>query len=66
MLLPYLAVVLVLGFQILVTWRLWRNDVYLRSEKIAQTKLIWLLPLLGSVFVFSMLLDEANHQKGRG
>lgn len=65
MLFPYLAVGVVLAFQVFVTWRAWHDEVFDRSEKIAQTQLIWLLPLLGSIFVYSMLADEANHQKGR-
>lgn len=60
---PIAVVGLVLAFQIFVTWRLWREDSFVASEKRAQTQLIWLLPLLGAVFVFAMLWDESKHQK---
>ncbi len=60
---PILVVGLLAAFQGYVTWRLWRDAFYVRSEKIAQTKLVWMLPLLGSVMVFAMLLDEAKHQR---
>jgi tellurite resistance protein TehA-like permease len=61
--LPYVFVFLIIAIQAGITVWLWRDEVYLKSEKIAQTKLIWLLPLLGAVMVGSMLLDEAKHQK---
>jgi len=58
---PWLLVVflgaLVL-FQIWVTWRVWRADIYLRSEKLAQMRLIWLLPALGAVMVYSVLSED--------
>jgi hypothetical protein len=50
-------------FQCWVTWRVWRNDLFVRPEKIAQTKLIWLIPLLGAVLVHSMLVDEVKHDR---
>ena len=61
--LPYIVVGGFLLFQFWVTWRVWRGDLFARSEKIAQTKLIWLLPLLGAVFVYSMQTDEAKSQQ---
>lgn len=51
-----------LCFQSWVTGRVWRNDIFIRSEKVAQTKLVWLVPLLGAVMVYSMLMDEAKHE----
>ncbi len=59
----YFVVGVFILFQCWVTWRVWHNDIFVRSEKIAQTKLIWLLPLLGVVFVHSMLVDEAKHNR---
>lgn len=60
---PILVVCGVLLFQGLVTWQLWRNEIYLRSEKLSQTRLIWSLPLLGAVFVAVMLWDEHKHNR---
>ena len=65
---PWLLVVflgaLVL-FQIWVTWRVWRADIYLRSEKLAQMRLIWLLPALGAVMVYSVLSEDDRPPVGR-
>lgn len=58
--LPILAVVCVAAFQIAVTTWLWRSQTFIRSEKIAQTKLVWLLPCLGAVFVAIMLFEDAR------
>lgn len=60
--LPLLAVIVIAAFQVAVTWWLWLNQTYVRSEKIAQTKLIWLLPCLGAAFVLIMLLEDARAQ----
>jgi hypothetical protein len=59
--LPYIVIGAFLLFQGWVTWRVWRDDIFIRSEKIAQTKLIWHIPLLGAVLVYSMLVDETKH-----
>ena len=59
---PYLVIGVFVFFQSWVTWRVWHDDVFLRSEKSAQTKLIWLVPLLGAILVYSMLSDEKKHQ----
>jgi hypothetical protein len=59
-----------LVFQIWVTVRLWRIDWFERTEKVAQSKLIWLLPILGAVMVYSVIADEeeprgpTSHLKG--
>jgi hypothetical protein len=45
------------GFQGLATWRVWRSDAYERNHKVAQTRLIWFLPLVGAVLVLMMLRD---------
>jgi hypothetical protein len=41
-----------------VTSRLWRSPIYERSQKIAQTVLVWLLP--GSAVVVNWLLQEPS------
>ncbi len=46
--------------QVVVTVWLWWSHTYTRSEKSAQTKLIWLLPGLGAAFVLVMLLENAR------
>jgi hypothetical protein len=47
-----------LVFQVFVTVKLWRVDWFERKEKINQSKLIWLLPILGAVMVYSVIADE--------
>lgn len=51
-----------LVFQVWVTVRLWRTDWFERAEKVAQSKLIWLLPILGAVMVYSVITDEEDPQ----
>jgi len=36
----------------------WRTRVFERSQKLNQAKLIWLLPVLGAIMVFSVLHQE--------
>lgn len=52
-----------LAFQIWVTWRLLRTPIYDGSQKRAQTKLIWLLPLVGAAIVFSVLVNEEAYER---
>jgi hypothetical protein len=51
------------GFQVWVTFRVWKAPFYERSHKWAQSKLIWLLPALGAVFAFSVLHDEEQAER---
>jgi hypothetical protein len=56
-----------LVFQIWVTLRLRRTPIYDRSQKNAQAKLIWLLPVVGAAIVFSVLVsEEAYERKDQG
>jgi putative copper export protein len=48
----------ILFFQVFVTYRVWKTNVFERAQKVAQARLIWLLPMLGAVIVFSVLTDE--------
>ncbi len=59
-----LIVVVVLGFQARTTLRVWRSKLFDRSQKVAQSQLIWLLPLIGAVIVMSVLQDEVEREKG--
>lgn len=53
------AVVAAVALQTFLTVRVWRAQSYDREQKVAQTKLIWLLPVLGAVLVFSLMPDES-------
>ena len=54
------AVVLgLVGFQVWLSARVYRSDLYERQQKVWQMQLIWLLPIIGAGLVFYMLRDEA-------
>ena len=53
-----LLVVVTLVAQALLTIRVWRSPTYDREQKVAQTRLIWLLPILGAVLVFGLMPPE--------
>jgi hypothetical protein len=38
--------------------QVFKSELYDRRQKILQTQLIWLLPILGSGLVFTMLRDD--------
>ncbi len=59
-----LVVLVILGFQARTTLKVWRSKLFDRSQKIAQSQLIWLLPLIGAVIVMSVLDDEDQRDKG--
>jgi len=53
-----LGIVGALAFQIWVTLRVWKTSIYEREQKVGQSKLIWLVPVLGAVICFSVLQQE--------
>jgi hypothetical protein len=54
-----LVVVLAVAvFQGWLTVQVFKSGLYDRRQKILQAQLIWLLPILGSGLVFTMLRDE--------
>ncbi len=59
-----LIILVTLAFQARTTLRVWRSKLFDRSQKIAQSQLIWLLPLVGAVIVLSVLQDEDKREKG--
>lgn len=62
---PFFIVLLLLliGFQVWVTRKIWSCTAYDRDQKAAQTRFIWLVPLLGAIVVFVIYLD-ANRPLG--
>jgi hypothetical protein len=61
--LPIISVIVLVLFQAFATYWLWRSEAYLRQEKLAQTRLIWLLPFLGAVWVLVMLSEESRESR---
>jgi hypothetical protein len=55
-----IAVVLavVAAFQIWLNVQVFKSSLYDRRQKILQTQLIWLLPILGAGLVFTMMQDD--------
>jgi hypothetical protein len=58
-----LGLISVLLFQIWVTVRLRRTPIFDPPQKSAQTKLIWLVPLVGAAIVFAVLVGEEQHER---
>ncbi len=58
-----ILLVATLIFQIWVTLRLRRTPIFDRSQKRAQTKLIWLVPVVGAAIVFSVLVSEEQYDR---
>ena len=58
-----LALLAVGAFQVWVSTRVWRSDMFQRSEKLAQLRLIWLLPIFGASMVYSVISEEDDSGK---
>jgi hypothetical protein len=58
-----LLVIAAVAFQVWVTWRVWRSELFQRSQKVAQSQLIWILPVLGGIIVHSVLSEEDRHDR---
>lgn len=54
----------ILAFQARATLQVWRSKIFDRPQKIAQSQLIWFLPLIGAAIVLSVLQDETEREKG--
>lgn len=52
------ALVGAIAFQVWLTVRVWRSNLFDRSQKLMQSKLIWLVPIIGAMLVFSVLQEE--------
>jgi hypothetical protein len=50
-------------FQAWVTRKIWQCSAYDQDQKAAQTRFIWLVPLLGAIIAFVIYLD-ANRPLG--
>jgi cytochrome c-type biogenesis protein CcmH/NrfF len=62
----FIGALLIIGavlFQVWVTVRVWRSRLYEPSQKSAQAKLIWLLPVLGAIIAFSVLTSEEQAER---
>jgi hypothetical protein len=51
------------AFQVWLTVRVHRSKLYEPKQKIWQTQLIWLLPIIGAGLVFSILQEDERAQR---
>lgn len=51
------------AFQVFVTVRVFRSRLYEPSQKSAQAKLIWFVPVLGAIIAFSVLTTEEQAER---
>jgi len=60
------VVVLAIGFQVYVTYRIWRCRSFEKVQKVAQSRLVWFLPVIGAAIVFTVLVDEERMVRSEG
>lgn len=58
-----LVITAVVTFQGWLTHRVWKSKLYERKQKIMQSQLIWLIPILGAGLVFSVMQDDAKAER---
>jgi len=51
------------SFQAWLTVRVWKSRLFERKQKILQSQLIWLLPIIGAGLVFTILIEEERSNK---
>ena len=54
-----ISLALVAALDCIATVRIARSDIYTRSQKTAQILIIWLIPIVGSIVVLSVLKATA-------
>jgi len=55
-----------IAFQVVITLRVWKSGIYDREQKVLQSKLIWLVPLIGAMLVMSVMQeDDASERRGK-
>ena len=57
------ALLAVVAFQVWLTVRVHRSKLYEPKQKVWQTQLIWLLPIIGAGLVFSILQEDEKAQR---
>lgn len=53
----------IVGFQIWLTRRVWRSSMFDRSQKVNQSKVIWLLPIVGAALVFALMPPDDDERQ---
>jgi hypothetical protein len=52
-----------LAFCLIVTRRLWKSPAYEHGQQVAQTLLIWFLPVIGLILVLAVLQAEPRRPR---
>lgn len=58
-----LALFALAAFQVWLTVRVFKSNLYEQKQKIWQAQLIWLLPIIGAGLVFSILHEDAKAEQ---
>jgi hypothetical protein len=58
-----IALVLLVAFQAWLTVRVFRSRMFDHKQKMLQTQLIWLVPIVGASLVFTVLREEESIDK---
>ena len=58
-----LALTLLVAFQAWLTVRVFRSSMFDQKQKVLQTQLIWLVPIIGASLVFTVLREEDSFEK---
>jgi hypothetical protein len=57
------ALALLVAFQSWLTVRVFKSKMFDRKQKVLQTQLIWLVPIIGASLVFTVLHEEDSLNK---
>jgi hypothetical protein len=57
------ALVLLVAFQAWLTVRVFKSHLFDKKQKMLQTQLIWLVPIIGASLVFTVLHEEDSLNK---
>ncbi len=63
--LVYVCLAALVIFQSYVTYRVWKSNAFEPDQKNRQSRLVWLVPLLGAAIVFSVLVEEEAFLSGK-
>jgi len=59
-----LLLLAIVAYQVRTTLRVWRCRAFDRPQKMAQSRLIWLVPFIGAAIVGAVLEDEERRDRG--
>jgi len=57
------ALILLVAFQSWLTVRVFKSHLFDKKQKMLQTQLIWLVPIIGASLVFTVLHEEDSQNK---